>query len=111
MEGKKFYKIGEIADFLNIPASTLRYWEKHFTILSPGRGRNGQRRYTAEDIEKIRKLYFLIKEKGLKLDAAQDMLRKNPDNVDKTYRAVERLRLLKSKIEMMMEAMERFRPE
>lgn len=109
MTGKKFYKIGEIAEFLEIPPSTLRYWESQFKVLSPTRGKTGQRRYTEKDIETIRKLYFLVKEKGLKLDAAQEELRRNPTGVDNTFRAVERLRNLKTKIQDMMRAMDRFR--
>lgn len=108
---KKFYRIGEIADILDIPTSTLRYWESRFTILSPSRGRTGQRRYTEKDIETIKKLYFLVKEKGLKLESAQEELRKNSANIDRTYMAVERLRMLKAKLQLMVEAMERFRPE
>lgn len=106
---KKFFKIGEVADFLDIPTSTLRYWEKQFTILSPTRGRNGQRRYTEEDIEDIRKLYFLVKEKGMKLDAAQQELRKNPNVINNTFRAVERLRTLKAKLQDLIEAIDRIR--
>ena len=53
---KTYYSIGEVADFLDIPSSTLRYWETQFTILSPSRTPTGRRRYTASDIEKIRKL-------------------------------------------------------
>ena len=30
---KKFYKIGEVAEMLQIPASTLRFWEKEFTVI------------------------------------------------------------------------------
>lgn len=109
MQGKKFYKIGEIAEILNIPATTLRYWEKNFKILSPTRGLNGQRRYTQEDIETVRKLYFLIKEKGLKLDAANTELKKNPSGINNTYRAVERLKSLRKNIENMILALDRFK--
>lgn len=109
MPSKKFYTIGEVADFLDIPASTLRYWEKQFTILSPGRAVNGRRRYTVDDIETVRKLYFLVKEKGMKLGAAQEELRKNPKVVNNTFRAVERLRTLKAKLQDLIEAMDRIK--
>lgn len=109
--GKKFYKIGEIAEILNIPTSTLRYWEKQFKILSPSRGKTGQRRYTEKDIETIRKLNFLVKEKGLKIDAAQEELQKNPSGVDHTFRAVERLRMLRERLLDMIKAMERFKEQ
>jgi len=32
---KKYYSIGEVSDMLNIPESTLRYWEKEFKEISP----------------------------------------------------------------------------
>ena len=103
---KTYYSIGEVADFLDIPSSTLRYWETQFTILSPSRTPTGRRRYTASDIEKIRKLYFLVKEKGLKLDAAQAELKRNPSNVDNKFRAIERLRTLKGHLQLMIERSE-----
>ncbi|MGN1264284.1 MAG: MerR family DNA-binding transcriptional regulator, partial [Muribaculaceae bacterium] len=34
---KKFYKISDVAAILGIPASTLRFWEKEFTIIKPRR--------------------------------------------------------------------------
>ena len=103
---KTYYSIGEVADFLDIPSSTLRYWETQFTILSPSRTPTGRRRYTASDIEKIRKLYFLVKEKGLKLDAAQAELKRNPSNVDNKFRAIERLRTLKGHLQLMIEVID-----
>jgi DNA-binding transcriptional MerR regulator len=103
---KTYYSIGEVADFLDIPSSTLRYWETQFTILSPSRTPTGRRRYTASDIEKIRKLYYLVKEKGLKLDAAQAELKRNPSNVDNKFRAIERLRTLKGHLQLMIEAID-----
>ncbi len=89
---KKFYKIGEVAEILNIPASTLRFWEKEFTILKPRRNDKNTRFYTPQDVETIRKLYYLVKERGLKLDAAQAQLNRNRKNVDKTFEVVDRLK-------------------
>ena len=96
---KTYYSIGEVADFLDIPSSTLRYWETQFTILSPSRTPTGRRRYTASDIENIRKLYFLVKENGLKLDAAQAELKRKQSNF-------ERLRTLKGHLQLMIEAID-----
>lgn len=59
---KKYYKINEVAEILNIPESTLRYWEKRFTIIKPKRTESGRRMYTPDDIEKIRMVYYLVKE-------------------------------------------------
>lgn len=103
---KKFYKIGEVAEILNIPASTLRFWEKEFTILKPRRNAKNTRFYTPQDVETIRKLYYLVKEKGLKLDAAQAQLNRNRKNVDKTFEVVERLKAVRENLVKLQTAIE-----
>ena len=75
---KKFYKISEVAEILGIPASTLRFWEKSFTVIKPKRNSHGTRFYTPADLEKISMIHYLVKEKGLKLEAAQEQIRSNP---------------------------------
>lgn len=95
---KRFYRIGDVAEILNIPASTLRYWEKEFTIIKPQRNAKNVRLYTPKDIETIRMIYFLVKEKGLKLDAAQAMIRRNRDGVSKQFEVIERLKGIRAKL-------------
>ncbi|MDE7145724.1 MAG: MerR family transcriptional regulator, partial [Duncaniella sp.] len=63
---KKYYKIREVAEMLGIPASTLRFWEKQFTIIKPHRNEKVTRFYTPKDVETIRMVHFLVKEKGLR---------------------------------------------
>lgn len=106
---KKFYKIGEVADILNIPASTLRFWEKEFTILRPRRNAKNIRVYTPQDVETIRKLYYLVKEKGLKLDAAQEYLNKNRQVVDKTFEVVENLKKIREQLVGLQTALNKMR--
>ena len=89
---KRFYRIGDVAEILGIPASTLRYWEKEFTIIKPTRSAKNIRLYTPKDIETIKMIYYLVKEKGLKLDAAQAMIRRNREGVSKRFEVVERLK-------------------
>lgn len=93
---KKFYKIGDVATILGIPMSTLRYWESQFTIIKPRRNAKNIRFYTPNDIETIRKVYYLVKEKGLKLDAAQEQIRNNRDGVDKRFEVIERLKNIRA---------------
>ena len=106
---KKFYKIGEVAEILNIPASTLRFWEKEFTILRPRRNAKNIRVYTPQDVETIRKLYYLVKEKGLKLDAAQEYLNKNRQVVDKTFEVVENLKKIREQLVGLQTALNKMR--
>lgn len=102
---KKYYKIREVAAILELPASTLRYWESQFTIIHPKRNAHGIRLYTADDIEVIRMINYLVKEKGLKLDAAQEQISRNRSNVSRRYRAVARLQSIRTRLEDMLHAL------
>ncbi|MGN0229424.1 MAG: MerR family transcriptional regulator [Muribaculaceae bacterium] len=106
---KKFYKISDVAAILGIPATTLRFWEKEFTIIKPRRNAKNIRFYTPADIETIRKVYYLVKEKGLKLDAAQEQIRCNRANVDKRFEVIERLKEIKNELLELDEALSKLK--
>lgn len=103
---KRFYRIGDVADILNVPASTLRFWEKEFTIIKPRRTSKNIRLYTPKDIETIRMIYYLVKEKGLKLDAAQAQIRSNRDGVSKRFEVVERLKAMREDLLNLQKALD-----
>ena len=103
---KKFYKIGDVAKILGLPESTLRFWESQFTIIKPRRNAKNVRFYTPTDIETIRKIHYLVKEKGLKLDAAQAQIRANRDGVDKRFEVVQRLKGIRDQLKGLQKALE-----
>lgn len=102
---KMYYRIGDVAEVLDIPASTLRFWEKEFTIIKPKRNAKNVRLYTPKDIETIRMIYFLVKDKGLKLNAAQAEIRRNRDGVSKRFEAIEKLRHVKNELLALQSAL------
>ncbi len=106
---KKFYKISEVAELLNIPASTLRFWEDKFTVISPRRNARGTRFYTPDDIDKISMIHYLVKQRGLKLDAAQEQIRRNPSGVSRRHAAVTRLQAIRSRLQEMLKALDSLR--
>ena len=108
---KKFYKSGDVSEILGIPESTLRYWETQFTIIKPRRNKKNIRYYTPHDIEIISKVYYLVKEKGLKLDAAQAQIRHNRDGVDKRYDAIEQLKAIREQLVAFQKSLDDLFPE
>ena len=55
------FKIGDVADLLDIKQYVLRYWEQEFDLLKPKKASNNQRLYTKKDVENaflIRKLLY-----------------------------------------------------
>lgn len=52
--GRAIYSIGAVARMLGIPAATLRAWEERYGVVVPERGEGTQRRYTREEVERLR---------------------------------------------------------
>ncbi len=102
---KKYYKISEVAEILEIPVSTLRYWEDQFTVIKPKRTERGTRLYTTTDIEKIRMVYYLVKERGMKIEVAQKIIKQNRSGVSRQYIAIERLKFIRNELVNLLEAM------
>ncbi len=102
---KKYYRIGDVAEILNIPTSTLRFWEKEFTVIKPKRNAKNIRVYTVKDIETIKMIYYLVKEKGLKLDAAQAMIKRNRDGISKQFEVIERLKTVREQLTQLDNAL------
>ena len=106
---KKYYKIGEVSEMLRISIPTLRYWEKEFSIIRPKRSDGNTRYYMPRDIENIRLIYYLVKEKGMKIDAARAELNRNRDNVSKRIEVIDRLREIRDSIARLKEALDSIR--
>lgn len=102
---KEYYKIKDVAEMLSIPQSTLRFWEKEFPEISPRRSSTGLRYYTPEDIETIRIIHYLIRTKGLKLEAAKEQMRINRSNVSRRLEVISRLERIRGELEKILGAM------
>ncbi len=75
MAQKLFYSMGEVAEMFDVRPSLLRYWEEHIPQLRPKRTGKGNRRYTEKDIELIKTIYHLVKERGMRIEGATKALR------------------------------------
>jgi DNA-binding transcriptional MerR regulator len=72
---KIYYSIGEVAEQFNVAPSLIRFWESEFDIIQPKKNRKGNRQFTKEDIDNVRLIYHLVKEKGFTLQGAKEMLK------------------------------------
>ena len=106
---KKYYKIREVSDLLDLPASTLRFWESQFSVLKPRRNDKGTRFYTPADIETLQMIKYMIKEKGLKIEAAQEALRRNHSGVSRHARAVTKLHEVRDRLQGLLDALHKLR--
>lgn len=95
---KLYYSISEVAKMFNVSETLLRYWETEFPMLSPQKSRTNIRRYKKEDIEKIRLVYSLVKERGMTLAGAKQALRKNAEGTRNTVEVINRLKEIREEL-------------
>lgn len=102
---KQYYKIKDVAEMLDIPASTLRYWEKEFPQCAPRRSAGNVRYYTPADIEQLKIIKYLVKVKGLKIEAAKEQFRANKGNVSRQQEVIERLLDIRERLVLLRKAL------
>ena len=104
---KKYYKIRDVAEMLNLMPSTLRYWESEFPECSPRRSATNQRYYTTENIETLRIIKYLLKTKGLRMEAAKEQLRTNRKNIYKRVEVIDLLTKTRNELQEMLSALKK----
>lgn len=98
---KLFYSIREVAQMFDVNDTLLRFWEREFPQISPKKVGRGVRQYTKDDIETIRVIYNLVKVRGLHLEAAREVLRKNKEGTVQVTEVVDRLRNIKAELQII----------
>jgi len=78
---KVYYTIGEVAELFEVNASLIRFWEKEFDILKPQKNKKGNRLFTKQDLDNLRIIYHLVKERGYTLQGAREKMRQNREDV------------------------------
>ena len=98
MAEKLFYSMGEVAEMFDVNTSLIRHWESQFSILRPKRNKKGNRLFSPEDVENLKMIYHLVKERGMTLEGAKKALRKAPSEsgVDRDAELMERLQRIRA---------------
>ena len=93
---KKYFSIGEVAEQLDVATSLIRFWESEFDIIKPKKNRKGNRQFTREDIENVKLIYHLVKERGFTLQGAKDLLKNNINPVKDRMALIDSLKEIRS---------------
>lgn len=99
MAEKLFYSMGEVAEMFDVRQSLIRYWGEQFDALKPKRNKKGNRMFTPEDVETLKLIYHLVKERGMTLDGARRALkarRRADESVPRDVELLDRLQRLKA---------------
>jgi DNA-binding transcriptional MerR regulator len=93
---KLYYPIGEVAEMLGVPVSTIRFWENEFVILKPMKNKKGNRLFTPADIKNLKMIHHLLKDEGMTLSGAKKRLSEKPDETEFKFEINESLQKIKS---------------
>ena len=87
---KQYYSLRETELETGVPATTLRYWEKQFENLSPRKDGHGNRYYTREDQELIKRIKYIRDElKITRIEAIRKELKANDKHSDERQAALD----------------------
>lgn len=91
-ESKLYYSIGEVAELMGVNASLIRFWEKEFDIIQPHKNKKGNRLFTKKDIENLKLIQYLVKDRGFTLEGARQKLKDNPSDTERESEITDRLK-------------------
>ena len=95
---KQFYSISEVAEIVGTNESTLRFWEREFKEIKPRRASRGIRLYSNADLQIVKLIYHLVKEKGLTLDGAKKRLKENSAKENSIMEVMNRLKEVRAEL-------------
>ena len=94
---KIYYSMGEVAEMFDVNQSLIRHWESKFDCLKPHKNAKGNRMFTEADVERLKQIYHLVKERGMTLKGAAKVLRQSSqDELKREMELLERLQKVRS---------------
>ncbi|CAZ95037.1 MerR family transcriptional regulator [Zobellia galactanivorans] len=95
---KRYYGIGEVAKAFGVNTSLIRFWEKEFDALKPKKNAKGNRKFTPQDINNLKLIYHLVKERGFTLEGAKTHLKENRQKTLNNFDIIDKLERIKAEL-------------
>lgn len=96
---KLYYSISEVAKMFNVSETLLRFWEKEFPNIAPHKAGRGIRQYTKDDVEEVRIVYHLVKERGMTLEGARSAMKRDKNTTNKQIEVIDRLKGIRDELQ------------
>jgi DNA-binding transcriptional MerR regulator len=93
---KLYYPIGVVSEMLDLPVSTIRFWENEFDILRPMKNKKGNRMFTASDLKNLRIIQRLLKEEGMTMAGVKKKLTGHWEETNHKFEITESLEKIRS---------------
>jgi DNA-binding transcriptional MerR regulator len=76
MVEKLYYSMGEVTEMFDVEPTVIRYWCTQFSCLRPKRNAKGNRLFSQQDVERLKRIHHLLRERKLTIEGAQKAMRK-----------------------------------
>lgn len=93
---KQYYSISEVAGMFRVNTSLIRYWENEFDILQPKKNRKGDRLFRQEDIQNLKLIYHLLRERKYTIEGAKQKLREDKRSASRNFEMVKSLQKVRA---------------
>lgn len=100
--------MGEVAELFDVNPSLIRHWESKFDVLRPHKNKKGNRMFSPQDVDNLRLIYHLVKERGMTLEGANRSLKSNRGHYMRDAELLERLQRVRG---MLLEVREELRTD
>jgi DNA-binding transcriptional MerR regulator len=100
---KILFSIGEVSEMFGVNTSNIRFWENEFDILKPHKNAKGNRMFTKDDIENLKIIYHLLKEKGMTIKGAQKKLKENKEDTIENFEVIKKLQEIRQMLNEIKE--------
>ena len=106
-ENNKTYKtIGDVAKILNLvdkktgklSTHTIRFWEKEFKQVKPNIFSGNRRYYDAKSIDMLKKIQYLLKNKGMTIKGVKKFLNQANSELDENDNKTINRKIIKTKL-------------
>ena len=106
-ENSKYKSIGEVAEILelinknngSLSTHTIRFWEKEFKQIKPKIFSGNRRYYDENSINTLKKIKFLLKDKGMTLNGVKKLLNSEDSDIDEfNYTSIRQKNIIKNKL-------------
>lgn len=105
MMEKLYYSITEVEEKTGVKAVSLRYWEDQIPQLSPKRTTGGTRRYSADDIELVMSIKYMVEERHLTMEGICSQLANRRKTVDRDIKVIRHLESIRRELESIRQEM------
>ena len=111
-EESKYKSIGQVAKILNLidkkkgslSTHTIRFWEKQFKQVKPKVFLGNRRYYDENTINILKKIKYLLKEKGMTLNGVKKVLNSHHSDIDELYNtSIRKKKNIKSRLNKIKE--------